>query len=122
MNIYISGPITGMKASECKRAFNRAKREIKRRGHYPVSPVDLGKILPVSFEHEDYMAVDIQVLLRCDAVLMLPGWEKSHGCQRERFMAQLLITNNAHRRINAHSRINHIYYSPEEIPTDSNTL
>lgn len=116
MNNYISGPITGMKASECKRAFYRAKREIKRRGHYPVSPLDLGKILPVSFEHEDYMAVDVQVLLRCDAVLMLPGWEKSNGCQREKFTAQAYITNDAPRRIN------HIYYSPEEIPMNRNTL
>ena len=120
MNIYISGPITGMKVSECKRAFNRAKREIKRRGHYPVSPLDLGKILPVwstlSFEHEDYMAVDVQVLLRCDAVLMLPGWEKSNGCQRERFTALAYITNDAPRRIN------HIYYSPEEIPMNRNIL
>ena len=83
-NIYISGPITGLHPSRCEMQFNCAKRQLKRLGQFPFSPWDLGKILPVDFDHEDYLAVDIVILKKMDACLFLEGWESSRGCQVER--------------------------------------
>ena len=83
MNIYISGPITGRSDEENEKAFNEAKLEIMKLGHVPVSPWDIGKVLPRSFTHSDYMDIDIEILRRCDAVVFIDGWEKSDGCQLE---------------------------------------
>lgn len=83
MNIYISGPITGRSNEDNEKAFNEAKLEIMKLGHVPVSPWDIGKALPRSFTHSDYMAIDIEILRRCDAVVFIDGWEKSDGCQYE---------------------------------------
>ena len=84
MNIYISAPITGRTAAECEMKFNKAKNDILKRGHFAVSPWDISKSLPVTFQHDDYLAVDIEVMRRCDAVLFLDGWYQSKGCRRER--------------------------------------
>lgn len=32
---------------------------------------------------EDWMAIDLEILQRCDWILMGEGWEHSQGCQRE---------------------------------------
>lgn len=34
--------------------------------------------------YEDYMKGDMEILLRCDAIVMLPGWEDSPGARMER--------------------------------------
>lgn len=83
-NIYISGPITGINPGRCEMHFNCAKRQLKRLGQFPVSPLDIGKLLPVDFEHEDYLAVDLTILKKMDACLFLEGWQNSKGCQVER--------------------------------------
>ena len=90
MNIYISAPITGCSDAECEMKFNKAKNEIIKREHFPVSPWDISKMLPRTFEHSDYLAVDFEVLKRCDAVLFLDGWEESEGCRKERGWCYLL--------------------------------
>lgn len=90
MNIYISGPITGHEPAECAMKFNQAKAEIIKRGHFPVSPWDIGKILPKTFTHSDYMEIDMDILAKCDAILMLEGWEKSKGCKDEQRMMVIL--------------------------------
>ena len=84
MNIYISAPITGCSDAECEMKFNKAKNEIIKRGHFPVSPWDISKMLPRTFEHSDYLAVDIEIMRRCDAVLFLDKWSFSKGCRLER--------------------------------------
>ncbi len=33
--------------------------------------------------YEDWMAMDLEILRRCDWILMGPGWEQSAGCRRE---------------------------------------
>lgn len=84
MNIYISAPITGCSDAECEMKFNKAKNEIIKRGHFPVSPWDISKMLPRTFEHSDYLAVDVEIMRRCDAVMFLPDWHTSKGCRIER--------------------------------------
>lgn len=84
MIIYISGPITGRSQAECEMKFNRAEREINAKGHDAINPWKIGKLLPVTFDHEDYMKVDMAIIRRCDAVYFMDDWELSKGCRAER--------------------------------------
>ena len=83
MNIYISGPITGIDPDRCELNFSLAKTAIEAKGHYGVSPWHIAKHLPESFEHRDYMDVDMVILEKMDALLLLDGWEESRGCTKE---------------------------------------
>jgi len=39
-------------------------------------------------EYEDYIKGYLAIIARCDAVVMLPGWEDSYGATQERNHAQ----------------------------------
>jgi len=44
--------------------------------------------LPADTEWEDQMGQDIAMLLRCDAIYMLPGWQQSEGATLEYLIAR----------------------------------
>lgn len=83
MKVYISGPITGVDEDKCDIAFGFAAVGLELRGHEPVSPWHLSQMLPPSFSCNDYMDIDMVLLKKCDAILMLPGWEESRGATQE---------------------------------------
>jgi len=41
-------------------------------------------------DYETWMRMDLEVLRRCDWILMLDGWGSSEGCRREFNLAQAL--------------------------------
>lgn len=85
--IYISGPITGDKAYRQK--FRAAAEQLKARGYNVVNPAELDNVLPVeSMTWSQIMDHCLDLLKRCDAVVVLPGWEESRGCNREVGYAQ----------------------------------
>ena len=71
--VYISGPMTGI-PEENRPEFERMEKLLDGMG---VNPHKLdhnhGKT------REEYMRVDLKALLCCDAILLLDGWERSHG-------------------------------------------
>lgn len=83
MRIYISGPITGIDENRCDVTFGFTAADLEIRGHEPISPWHVAKMLPDSFSYEDYMDIDMVLLKKCDAILMLDGWEESRGATRE---------------------------------------
>ena len=92
MKIYLSGKITGLPLDEAQRIFNQAEEFVKGQlgDIYPdIEVINPMKEVPFKegFEREDYMAKDIMILLQCDAIYMLPGWQESKGARLEHKIA-----------------------------------
>ena len=52
-----------------------------------INPAKVGKTLP-NFGYEEYMALDLFLLSKCDAIYMIRGYEKSRGAVSELLMAK----------------------------------
>lgn len=86
--VFISIPITGQE--EKSRTLCKEYKE-KLTQMYPsvefMSPFEIAteKGMPDSY----YMGKDIERLMECDAIASVEGWQKSKGCQVERFTANI---------------------------------
>lgn len=86
MKIYISGQISGLPLDEVRAKFHDAEQQIIERGNEAVNPLKNG--IPDSEPWTVHMAADIVLLLDCDAIYMLPGWEASKGATLEKNIAE----------------------------------
>lgn len=86
MKIYISGQISGLPLNEVKAKFQDAEKRIVEHGYEAVNPLKNG--IPSTESWEVHMAADIVLLLDCDAIYMLPGWESSKGATLEKNIAE----------------------------------
>ena len=84
--IYISGKISGLPISEVISKFQRSCAKVKRFGLEPKNPLDNG--LPWDAAWEDQMSKDISILLRCDAIYLLPDYLESDGAKIELAVAK----------------------------------
>ena len=84
--IYISGKITGLPINEVIAKFQATEAKIRRFGFEAVSPLRNG--LPLESEWADQMGKDIALLLRADAIYMLPDWQQSEGATLEYLIAR----------------------------------
>lgn len=82
MKVYISGPMTGIEQFNHP-AFAAAGEVLRRAGHEVESP----HLAPKLESWEAYMRYDLALLLKCDAIALLPGWEYSIGASLERLVA-----------------------------------
>ena len=81
MRVYISGPITKDKDHYLK--FINAENKLIAEGHEVINPAKIGRMLPKSFEHKDYMDIDFALMQKCDAIYLLKGWRASIGSVNE---------------------------------------
>lgn len=87
LKIYLSGAISGRDCREVALDFEAAQTQIRALSDLlPISPLDNG--LPLDTPWSAHMLRDLEILSTCDAVLMLPGWEHSPGCQIEKIFAE----------------------------------
>lgn len=84
MRIYIAGPITGI--PDYAERFAKVAKEIEAADHVAVNPALDGTGGGKSWHY--YMRRALFLLLTCDAVLFLPGWEGSKGATFERDVAE----------------------------------
>ena len=99
MKIYIAGPMRGIPYYNFP-AFDHARDDLLAYGHEVVSPADLDRraanfeasrlpaetdwsAVPEGFDLKACCARDLEALLTCDAIYMLPGWQKSRGAMAE---------------------------------------
>jgi hypothetical protein len=87
MKIYISGKITGLPFDEVAEKFNEAERCLAAKGFEVLSPLKTG--MPCGLPWESYIAIDIILLMGCDAVYFLPDWIHSKGATIENTIAEL---------------------------------
>ena len=79
--VYISGPIEHYDLEERRAAFGRAEQLLELHGFQSVNPMKNG--LPAEAHWREHMRRDMALLLDCDAIYMLEGWELSKGCKLE---------------------------------------
>lgn len=93
MKVYLSGAITSLTESEYKKAFLTYEKELKQQGHFVVNPVTVGEVLKTKLKkepsYEEYMKTDLKELLDCDAIFLIPGWQKSKGAKFEKEVATM---------------------------------
>ena len=89
MKIYVAGPMTGMPEWNYP-AFNNAAAELRAAGHEVVNPAEMGAKYGTADEINadpeklaDLMLYELDAILGCDAIYLLPGWEKSPGVRKE---------------------------------------
>ena len=87
LTAYVSGPMTGLPDLNFP-AFHAAAKYLRFRGVEVVNPAEFGEEPGKSWV--DYMRKDIAALMRCNVIVMLPGWKKSKGAKLERFIARAL--------------------------------
>ncbi|MGK2897240.1 MAG: DUF4406 domain-containing protein [Burkholderiaceae bacterium] len=82
--VYLSGPMTGYPDLNFP-AFNAEAARLRGLGFDVVNPVDVN-VDPSASWHE-CLRKDLAALLTCDAIALLPGWERSKGAQLELHVA-----------------------------------
>lgn len=83
--VYISGAIAGHDIEERKIAFANVEDMLQRLGYEPVNPFNNG--IPAEEHWRVHMHADIKLLLDCDFIYMMKGWEMSKGCKLEHDVA-----------------------------------
>lgn len=85
MKIYIAGPISG--TTDYEKRFEDAEREIQRKGHEAVNPVHVRSVIETvgtnAIRYDKLMNICKALVDACDAIYMMPGWQKSNGARQE---------------------------------------
>lgn len=83
----MSGPMSGLPEFNYP-AFVEATRELRRRGHFVISPAECTEHLDsATAEWADYLRADIPELVQCDTIVLLHGWHRSKGARLEHHIA-----------------------------------
>lgn len=80
--VYISGAMTGIPEFNAP-AFQKAYFDLQEADYFPVLPVPYvdGK------SYQEYLRDDIKLLMDCDGIYMLSGWQESNGSRLEHMVA-----------------------------------
>ncbi len=87
MKLYIAGPMTGVLHLNFP-LFNKTAAELRAAGHEVVNPAEINADPLAAWT--DCMKDDITQLVRCDGVVLLPGWRASRGATLEEHIATAL--------------------------------
>jgi hypothetical protein len=85
--LYIAGPMSGYPEHNFP-AFNQAAEQLRAAGYDVENPADTG--LVDGWEWADYLRFDLPLMLKCDGVAGLFGWQDSKGACLEMHVAEEL--------------------------------
>lgn len=83
--VYISGPMTGLPDYN-RGVFNAAAAKLRAIGYEVVNPAEQ----PEQPSWEEYMRHDIKLMMGCQSIFLLPGWQNSRGARIEFQIAESL--------------------------------
>ena len=86
MKIYISGAISSKPYMIAYSQFLKVENMVVNMGHTPVNPMKNG--LNKNDTWHEHMILDLILLSRCEAIIMLPGWKMSRGAKIEHEIAK----------------------------------
>lgn len=89
--VYIAGPFSGADGWEVAENVHRAERaarEVARLGAAPLTPHSIGARMNGTETYEYWCAATLEMMRRCDAVLLVDGWGRSRGALGEMEEAQ----------------------------------
>lgn len=87
--IYVSGQMSGLPDFGAP-AFNKAAADLRASGFDVVNPAELDAQDTAAKTWAEYMRRDIQELVTCDAIALLPNWIYSRGAKLEKHIADAL--------------------------------
>ncbi len=96
MKVYLAGPMSGLPDHNYP-AFHAAAARLRAAGHQVINPAELhpdmqqlGRTMPSVEVWQHCMGIDIPEAIKCDAVAVLPGWERSRGARLEVYIVARL--------------------------------
>jgi len=84
--VFISGPFRADSAWGVEQNIRRAEElslEVWRKGFACICPHTNTRFFDGAADDNIWLAGDIEIMRRCDAVLLVPGWENSSGSVAE---------------------------------------
>lgn len=85
---YIAGPMSGL-TDDNYPAFHAAASVMRALGYTVENPAENEKPC-LDPQWSDWMRVALTQMLRCDSIVLLPGWDKSRGATLEKHVAEAL--------------------------------
>lgn len=79
--VYISGAIAHHDLTERKEAFRVVEEALRSCGYEAINPFNNG--VPDAAHWREHMRADIRLLVDCDMICMMKGWELSKGAKLE---------------------------------------
>lgn len=88
LNIYISGPMSGLPIEDIEYNFRIGLLEVGMMGFNPINPANICRM---NLSYEEFMAIDEYILTQaCEGIYMLRGWEDSEGAREELQIAKTM--------------------------------
>lgn len=84
--VYVAGPFSGKDGWEVAENVHRAERlarEVTRLGAAPLTPHSIGARMDGTETCEFWVAATLEMMRRCDAVVLTDDWERSAGARGE---------------------------------------
>ena len=82
--IYVAGPMSGLPELNFP-AFHAEAARLRMLGHTVINPAEINS--DISAQWADCMLADIDQLVTCDGISLLPGWDRSRGAKIEHHIA-----------------------------------
>jgi len=94
MKVYLSGPMSGIRDNNFP-AFDAAAHALRARGINVVNPAELNPCPEPPKEdaeawgqfYNTCLRADLRAMMDCDAIALLPGWQRSSGANLELHVA-----------------------------------
>lgn len=78
--LYLAGPMSGLPDSNYP-AFHHAADQLRDMGYLVENPAECN--LPANSSWHDFMRSGVRQLIKCDAIVLMPGWIHSRGAKAE---------------------------------------